>query len=53
MLIIPKVFRLEDSRSAADQLSLDAVMSPLGWSLLGLCSLIVRYLVVMKMFITF
>ena len=35
---VPRVFRLEDLRSAPDKLSPDAVKSPLGWSLLGPCS---------------
>ena len=34
---VPRVFRLEDLRSAPDQLSPDAVKSPLGWYLLGPC----------------
>ena len=35
---VPRVFRLEDLRSAPDKLSPDAVKSPLGWFLLGPCS---------------
>ena len=35
---VPRVFRLEDLRSAPDKLSPDAVKSPLGWSLLAPCS---------------
>ena len=35
---VPRVFRLEDLRSAPDKLSPDPVKSPLWWSLLGPCS---------------